>query len=423
MQEVVRLIINLYILSKTCRFMFDSLKKKISGWFKKTEEKPKKKKKAAKAPKKEPTDEELKEQVKKIKEELPMKFEVGEQKYEPDIDKIKEAQEIVEEVSPKIEKREPETHEDDEEEDLEDKIQESEAEEKGGFFSKIVKKLTTSELKQDQFDEYFEDLELSLLENNVSLEAVDQIKLELSKDLVGISIKKDKVQGAVLDSLKESILSLLIESPNLEKQIGEKKKDPYVILFFGINGSGKTTSIAKLAFVLKAAGFSVVLGAGDTFRAASIEQLQIHGDKVGVKVISQKYGADPAAVAFDTISYAKKNKIDVVLIDTAGRMYTKSDLLREMEKIVRVSKPDLKMFVGESITGNDATEQAKKFNETIGIDGIILSKADIDKKAGAILSVSQATKKPIYYLGTGQDYTDLKKFTKKTVLKNIGIED
>ena len=163
------------------------------------------------------------------------------------------------------------------------------------------------------------------------------------------------------------------------------------------------------------------MAAADTFRAASIEQLKMHGDKVGVEVISSQYGSDPASVVFDAIQHAKKNKIKVVLIDTAGRMYTKENLLKEMEKIVRVSQPDLKIFVGESITGNDAVEQARTFKEAVGIDGIILSKADVDEKAGAILSVSQVTKKPIYFLGTGQDYENLEVFSKKMVLKNLGM--
>jgi fused signal recognition particle receptor len=127
-------------------------------------------------------------------------------------------------------------------------------------------------------------------------------------------------------------------------------------------------------------------------------------------------------VAFDAVKYAQTKGIKVVLIDTAGRMYTKANLLKEMEKVIRVSKPDLKIFVGESITGNDAVDQAKTFNESAGIDGIILSKADVDEKAGAILSVSHVTGKPIYFLGMGQGYDDLEVFSKNTVLKNLGLE-
>ena len=220
--------------------------------------------------------------------------------------------------------------------------------------------------------------------------------------------------------MKNSILSVLIEPPNLIENI-KSSTSPYVILFFGINGSGKTTSIAKLASFLQKNKISCVLAAGDTFRAASIEQLQKHGERLNVKVISSQYGADPASVAFDAIKYAEKNKIQTVLIDTAGRMYTKANLLKEMEKIIKISKPNLKIFVGESITGNDMVTQCQTFNETIAIDGIVLTKSDIDEKGGAILSVSYVTKKPIYYLGTGQNYEDLETFNSKKVLEKIGL--
>lgn len=182
-----------------------------------------------------------------------------------------------------------------------------------------------------------------------------------------------------------------------------------------------TTSIAKLTHLLQKNNFSCVLAAGDTFRAASIEQIQIHADKLKVPLIKQDYGADPSAVGFDAIKYAEKHKIDVVLIDTAGRMHTKTNLLAEMEKICRITNPDLKIFVAESIAGNDATEQAKTFNEMIEIDGSILSKADVDEKGGTIISISHATNKPIFYLGTGQNYEDLEFFDKEKFIENLGL--
>ena len=224
-----------------------------------------------------------------------------------------------------------------------------------------------------------------------------------------------------MNSLKETILKILIEPPNLIEQIN-KKNGIYTIIFVGINGSGKTTTIAKVAHLLKKNKISCVIAAGDTFRAASIEQLEKHAENLDVPIIKQKYGSDPAAVAFDAKKYAEAHKIKVVLIDTAGRMYTKANLIKEMEKIVRVSQPDLKLFIGESITGNDATEQARTFNEAIDIDGIVLTKADVDEKAGTILSVSYVTKKPIFFLGTGQNYSDLMPFTKKEVMKGLGLE-
>ena len=208
---------------------------------------------------------------------------------------------------------------------------------------------------------------------------------------------------------------------DLIEEIKNKKEKPYIIAFFGINGSGKTTSIAKLANMLKEEKISCVLAASDTFRAASIEQLQQHADKLGIKMIKHDYGSDPAAVAFDAIKHAKAKSIDVVLIDTAGRMHSNTNLIDEMKKIIRVAKPDLKIFVGESITGNDCVEQAKTFNEAVGIDGIILAKADIDEKGGAAVSVSYVTKKPILFLGTGQKYGDLQVFNSEVVMKSLGL--
>ncbi|MFH1052802.1 MAG: signal recognition particle-docking protein FtsY [Candidatus Woesearchaeota archaeon] len=201
----------------------------------------------------------------------------------------------------------------------------------------------------------------------------------------------------------------------------KKKKKPFVICFLGINGSGKTTTIAKIANMLQEKGYSVVLAAADTFRAAAIDQLQEHADNLKIKMIKHDYGSDPAAVAFDAIKHAEAKNIEVVLIDTAGRMHSNQNLTEEMKKIVRVAKPDLKIFVGESITGNDCVEQAKVFDEAISIDGIILSKADIDEKGGAAISVSFITKKPILFIGTGQEYGDIKAFDPNEVVDSIFI--
>jgi len=321
-------------------------------------------------------------------------------------------------------KREKETAEKKEEEDKkqdllkkEDKIKDKE----DGFFSKIIKKITNYELKKEDFDGAFEEVEISLLENNVALEVVEKIKESLEKNLVGKKMKKGDAERKIKELLKEAVLSVLIEPEDLIEKI-KNKEGVFCIIFFGINGTGKTTTIAKIANKLKKEGISCILAAGDTFRAASIEQLEKHAKNLSIPIIKHEYGSDAAAVGFDAIKYAEKNKIKVVLIDTAGRMYTKINLLKEMEKIIRVCKPDLKIFVGESIAGNDVIEQAKTFNEAIGIDGIILSKADVDEKAGAILSVGYITGKPIYYLGVGQNYEDLMNFSKKEILNNLGFE-
>jgi fused signal recognition particle receptor len=222
--------------------------------------------------------------------------------------------------------------------------------------------------------------------------------------------------------LRESVKGLFIDNDlNIIDEIRKKKDKPYIISFIGVNGSGKTTSMAKLAYLLQKNNLSVVFAASDTFRAAAIQQLQEHADKLGVKMIRHDYESDPAAVAFDAIQHAKSKGIDVVLIDTAGRLHVNDNLMNELKKLIRVNKPDLKIFVGESITGNDCVEQAKLFNEVVGIDAIILAKADVDEKGGAAVSVSYVTKKPIIYLGTGQKYDDLQEFKPEIIIKNIGL--
>ncbi len=306
-------------------------------------------------------------------------------------------------------------------EEKQEKLKEEET--KGGFFSKI-RKFFTYEITPTEFEDLFEDLEMSLLENNVAMEVVEKVKSELKKQLVGKEIKKEDLEKEIKGGLKKAIEDILIEPQDLIKKIKEYKKnnkEPYKILFFGINGAGKTTSIAKFTDLCLKNKLSVVLAAADTFRAASIEQIQIHADKLGVKLIKHDYGSDPSAVGFDAIKYAKQNNLDVVLIDTAGRMHTKENLLQEMEKIARVTQPNFKVFVAEAIAGNDATEQARAFDEMIKIDGSILSKADVDEKGGTIISISYITKKPILYLGMGQKYEDLELFSKEKFIKQLGL--
>ena len=299
--------------------------------------------------------------------------------------------------------------------------EETEAIEKG-FLGKIKEKITTKKISSERFDELFNEMELALLENNVAVEVVDKVKDDLKRNLVEKPIKRTRVEEIIKESLKNSINDLFdVGEIDLVDFIKSKVEKPFVIVFFGINGSGKTTSIAKIASMLKNKGISCILAASDTFRAASIEQLQKHAGAMGIKIIKHDYNADPAAVAFDAIKYAKSRNIDAVLIDTAGRMHSNINLINEMKKIIRVAKPDLKIFVGEAITGNDCVEQAKTFNDSVGIDGIILSKADIDEKGGAFVSVSYITKKPIMFLGTGQSYNDLEKFDSNVVIKNLGL--
>ena len=289
---------------------------------------------------------------------------------------------------------------------------------KEGFFSRITKKFTTTSITQQQFEEFSEHLEIAMLENNVAYEVVEKIKTDLSKALIGTNTPRGSIEETIITTLKQSIRDILnVKQRDIMEESQHKK--PYVICFVGVNGSGKTTTIAKIAKKFIDEEKSVVLAGADTFRAAAIEQLQQHADALGIKLIKHEYGSDPAAVAFDAIAHAKQKNKDIVLIDTAGRLHSNTNLIDEMKKIKRVAKPDMTIFIGESITGNDCVEQAQQFNESIGIDGIILTKADVDEKGGAPLSISYVTKKPILYIGTGQEYIDLKEFNVEEMVGKI----
>jgi len=381
---------------------------------------------------------EIKKEEKKIeikKEEIKVIPKVEEKKAEVKVEekkilvekpKVEVKKIIVEKPKVEVKKEEIKTVPKVEETKVEVKVEEKKVEptEKKGFFSRLTSKIsgavTTTSISDSKFDELFWDLELVLLENNVAVEVIDKIKSDLKESIVDKPIHRGKVEETVISSLKSSI-SGLFEFSKVDLLEKAKSKKPFVICFVGVNGSGKTTSIAKVANLLLKNKLSVVLAAADTFRAAAIDQLQIHADKLGVKLIRYDYGADAAAVAFDAVKYAQAKSKDVVLIDTAGRLHSNHNLVEEMKKIVRVSKPDMIVFVGESITGNDCVEQAKQFNEAVHIDGIILSKADIDEKGGAAISVSYVTKKPILYIGTGQEYDDLALFDKDKLLASIGL--
>jgi fused signal recognition particle receptor len=213
----------------------------------------------------------------------------------------------------------------------------------------------------------------------------------------------------VLDNEKK--FDLLDKVDSLDK--------PIKIMFIGINGAGKTTTIAKVAKLLMDNKRKVVFAAADTFRAAAIEQMEVHAGRLGVKTIKRDYGSDPTSVAFDAVNYAKAHAIDAVLIDTAGRQDTNISLLNEIKKMSRVIQPDLKIYIGESISGNAILEQVSSFNREVGIDGVILTKLDCDPKGGTMLSISKATGIPIIYIGTGQGYDALEKFDAAAIARRI----
>ncbi|MBI2630295.1 signal recognition particle-docking protein FtsY [Candidatus Pacearchaeota archaeon] len=394
--------------------MFKFLKEKISSFFKKTKEKTEEKKEKLVKPAEKKLKEKKQKKEKQIKER--------EKKKKKNLEDIKEERKVTEKVLEDIKEEGIEISSPEKRtEELAEKKLESEetGKEEKGFWARIKNKFNFR-ISEEDFEEIFSDLEFSLLENNVSIEVEEKIKEILKKELVGKEIKKLELEESIKSALKKSVESILIEPFDLVQKIKEKQ-GTFVILFFGINGSGKTTTIAKLANLLNKNKISSVLAAGDTFRAASIEQLTEHAKKLKIEIIKSQYNADPASVAFDAIKHANSRNIKVVLIDTAGRMHTKENLMKEMQKISRVSKADMKIFIAESITGSDAIEQAKAFNEAVGIDGVILSKVDVDEKGGTALSLSYMIKKPILYLGIGQNYEDLEKFDKEKIIKNLGL--
>ena len=281
--------------------------------------------------------------------------------------------------------------------------------------SSAVTKIVVTELKAEKLRPILDEFRFNLIENDVAVPVAYYITDELEKRLDGVQVKR---LGDRKELVKETLHGVLIEilttkeTVNLLDSIEQKRqmKEPYTILFVGINGTGKTTSIAKVAQFLMKKGYSVVLAGSDTYRAGSIEQLEEHARRLGVRMIKHKYGADPAAVAYDAISHAQSRGINVVLIDTAGRIQTDRNLMSELGKIKRVVSPDLTILVIDALIGNDAVMQAEEFHNSVSIDGTILTKVDADVKGGASLSVAHVTGKPILFIGVGQNYEDLEAF-------------
>lgn len=293
----------------------------------------------------------------------------------------------------------------------------------GGVFSFIREKT----IQEKHVDDILFDLEMELLQGDVAMEVATEVVESVKENLVGKKIKRSNdITEFTYLALKNAVSDIIdIPGKSMTEMIEEKKAqgEPLVVMFVGINGTGKTTTIGKLANYYLKKGYTPVIAASDTFRAGAIEQVTHHADNVGVKIIKHQKGSDPAAVAFDAVEHARAQKKELVLIDTAGRMQTNTNLMDEMKKIKRVSKPDLVVFVGDALTGNDATEQSKKFNEAIDIDGVILTKADADSKGGASLSIGYVIKKPIMFLGMGQGYDDIMEYDAGWMLNQLFSED
>ena len=285
--------------------------------------------------------------------------------------------------------------------------------------SDLVDTVSQRELSEDELDDILEEFELSLLSSGVAMEVANEFVDEIKEDLKVKEVRSGTtVKKIVQESVENTVEEILkVEGIDLEEKIKEEK--PLSIMFVGFNGSGKTTTIAKLANQLKEKNFESVIAASDTFRAGAIEQVKKHADNINVKLIKHEYGGDAAAVAYDAVQHAEANNLDAVLIDTAGRSETNKNLMDEMSKIKRVSDPDLSLFVGSALAGNSVIEQAKKFNESIGLDGVILTKVDADSKGGGALSIAKSIEKPILYVGTGQEYDDLKEFSPEWMAEKI----
>jgi fused signal recognition particle receptor len=291
-------------------------------------------------------------------------------------------------------------------------------------FSDISKSIAQKEITEKDIEVLSEETLFSLIESDVAHEVAIKIVDDLKSALAQSQAEKknsQEISRRVLSGLLRDLFQSN-EKRDIVQEIIEKKKlrkGPYVIVFLGINGTGKTTSVAKISTKMRKHGLSVLLAAADTHRAGAIEQLNQHGKNLGIKVISQRYGADPSAVARDAVEHARKNYIDVVLIDTAGRIQTSKNLMEEIGKIVRVVKPDMKIFVGDSLSGNDTINQAREFFQYTDFDGTILTKSDADSKGGAAVSIVFLTKKPILFLGIGQGYDDLAEFDPEKFLNSM----
>ena len=309
------------------------------------------------------------------------------------------------------------------EEDWSEKIQvEKPVEpEKKSFFEKltekVVKKVTEKKLTREDVDPILSDMETSLIESDVAVEVAEKIKGDLASALVDRDIKRGKERDVIIDAFRNSMMEIL-DVPKIDLSYVASQKKPVVIAFWGFNGVGKTTSLAKMASWLMGKGHTCVFAAADTFRAGAEEQLEIHANRLGVKLVKHNYGADPAAVIFDAVEHAKAKGIDFVLADTAGRTHTNANLMDQMRKIVRVNKPDIKILVIDSLIGNDAVIQANMYNE-VGVDALIFTKVDVNEKGGAILSVTHQLKKPIIFLGLGQDYSHFEEFDAKKFVDKI----
>ncbi|MEM3905828.1 MAG: signal recognition particle-docking protein FtsY [Nitrososphaerota archaeon] len=292
-------------------------------------------------------------------------------------------------------------------------------------FTSLAEHFSTTQLSSSEIKKILEDFKFQLAANDVSIEAAERLSELIEERLRTLKVHRFSDRDAAIKQVMiDSLSSILIEAnPKslLNSVIAKKSSNaaPYIILFVGPNGGGKTTTVAKMAHFFKKSGLVPVIACSDTFRAAAIEQLKKLADKIGVRTVSQVYGSDPAAVAIDAINSARASGAHVVLIDTAGRTEIDRNLLEEMRKIKRVTMPDSVVYVGDSLTGNVALEQARQFHSYVGIDYVILTKFDSDTRGGSAISICYAIGKPILFIGVGQGLDDLIPFTKDFLISRL----
>ena len=387
--------------------------------------------------------EEVPEEVEEVKEEKKSRFWSRNKDDDEEVEDVpEEVEEVKEEKKSRFWSRNKDDDEasEDEDDDVEDEPEEekkshfwsrnkdkedvsADGEASGGIFSFVREKT----IQEKHVEDILFELEMELLQGDVAMEVATEVVENVKENLVGKKIKRSNdITEYTYYALRDAVEEIInIPGKSMTEMLEEKKAqgEPLVVMFVGINGTGKTTTIGKLANYYLKMGYTPVIAASDTFRAGAIEQVTYHADNVGVKIIKHQKGSDPAAVAYDAVEHARAQGKELVLIDTAGRMQTNTNLMDEMKKIKRVSNPDLVIFVGDAITGNDATEQARKFNEAIDIDGVILTKADADSKGGASLSIGYVIKKPIMFLGVGQGYDDIMEYDSEWMLNQLFSDD
>jgi len=287
--------------------------------------------------------------------------------------------------------------------------------------SETLASIATREIRYEDVMKKADELILRLVESDVAYEVAEEIIRGVAKKLDGSRIGRlEDLEGFVEEKLRETIMDILsrgVWKGDLQSMARERR--PLKIVFMGVNGVGKTTTIAKIARYLSQKGLRVLVVAGDTFRAGAQEQLAIHCSRLGIPFFRGKYGADPGAVVFDAIRHAEKNRFDVMLIDTAGRQHTDRDLIDEIRKIIRISKPDLRILVLDSLTGNDAINQAREFDANVGVDAVILTKMDANASGGSAISIIASIGKPIAFIGVGQGYDDLKPYDPRDIMERI----